>query len=88
MRIEDCWNCAVPTWAVGAIINGNFEGLTVDEIEMINTWETKVYKMYEDGIFEIDFSVEDPEEFFCKTPEFGLPGTCVCLSVTVLEPEI
>ena len=88
MRTVEEWNCAIPTWALGAIIIGNTEGLTVDEIEMINTWEAKVYKIYENDIFEIEFSIEDPEEFFCKTPEFGLPGTCVCLSVTILEPEI
>lgn len=87
MRTEDCWNCAIPTWAVGAIINGDVEGLTLDEIAMIASWEDKVYKMYDD-LFEIEFSIDDPEEFFCKRPEFGLPGTCVCMSVYVLEPEI
>lgn len=88
MRTYDEWNCAIPTWAVNALINGNAEGLTLDELAMIASWEQKVDKMYEDDIYEIEFSVDDPEEFFCKTPEFGLPGTCVCLSVTVLEPEI
>lgn len=87
MRIEDCWNCAIPTWALGALINGNTEGLTLDELAMITTWKDKVDKMYAD-IYKIEFSVDFPEEFFCKTPEFGLPGMCVCLSVTVLEPEI
>ena len=85
-RIDE-WNCAIPAWAINALINGNAEGLTLDEIAMIAAWEDKVNKMYDDS-YKIDFSVEDPTEFFCKTPEFGQPGTCVCVSVYVLEPII
>jgi hypothetical protein len=87
MRMEDCWNCAIPAWAINALINGNAEGLTLDELALIAGWEDKVNKMYDD-ICQIEFSVEDPTEFFCDTPEFGLPGTCVCLSVYVFEPII
>jgi len=87
MRMEDCWNCAFPAWAINALINGNNEGLTTEEIAMIAQWEDKVDNMYDD-IYQIDFSIEDPTEFFCDTPVFGEPGTCVCLSVYVLEPII
>ncbi len=87
MNIYDCWNCAMPAWAINALINGNVEGLTLDEIAMIAAWEDKVNKMYDD-LYEIEFSIDDSEMFYCKTPEFGEPTTCLCLSVYVLEPII
>lgn len=65
----------VPSWALGYIVNGDIDGLTDEEIQMINNWLNA-------NDYEIVSPVNDGEEYFSNCPAFGLPGgvvDCDCL---------
>lgn len=61
-----------PTWALGALVNGNNEGLFDEEIEMVDTFK-RTYTIW---------SVDD-SEYFSNYPTFGLP--CMCVKAIVKQ---
>lgn len=65
----------VPCWALCCIVNGVIDGLTDEEIQMINGWLNA-------SDYEIVSPVEDSEKYFSTDPAFGLPCDvvdCDCL---------
>jgi len=54
-----------PTWAINYIINGDYTGLTFEEVSMVESF-----------IRHMDNFSTEGEEFFSYTPAFGLPCTC------------
>lgn len=66
----------IPTWSLSYLVNGDSEGLTGDEIKMIDSFmeRNKV------EIISPDFDEEgNMDEYFSNYPEFGLPATvCDC----------
>ena len=67
-----------PTWALNYIINGDYTGLTFEEVSMVESF-----------IRHMDnFSIaEDSQEFFSYTPAFGLPCTCQEVSFTWVDGD-
>ena len=73
MTVLDCVEC--PTWALGYLINNDPEGLSPEEIVMVDDWAEGL------GLYQ-HFSVGDNEEpYFSKSPAFGLPSECVLMEV-------
>lgn len=64
MNLENSFTEKVPTWALCAIVNGDFEGLTDSEIEEMNEAT--------DGLMFLG-AVGEYEEYFTHNPMFGLP---------------
>jgi hypothetical protein len=63
-----------PTWALNYIINGDYTGLTFEEVSMIESF-----------IRHMDNFSTEGEEFFSYTPAFGLPCTCEKVSFMWVE---
>ena len=61
-----------PTWALGALVNSNNEGLLEEEVEMVDSFK-RTYTIW---------SVDDAE-YFSRYPAIGLP--CMCVEVIVKE---
>ena len=61
-----------PTWALGALVNANYECLSDQEVEMVDTFK-RTHKIW---------SVDD-KEYFSNCPAFGLP--CMCVEVIVKQ---
>lgn len=66
----------IPTWAICAIVNDDYTGLSDNDIEIIKKW----FK-------DTDYNIVDPidcEQYFTWYPAFGLPCDvidCYCLSL-------
>ena len=76
----------IPEWALNALINGDDEGLTPEDIKQISKYETKmanlgfnpndftIIRWVEDNqgdhVYEVD---PDPVPAFCWNPSFGDP---------------
>jgi len=56
----------LPTWALCAIVNGDYDGLEDGEIEQISTF-----------LQTFEYIDHDSSEFFTWNPQFGLACTCV-----------
>lgn len=66
----------IPTWAICAIINGDYEGLENEDIELINKW------LDESNYTIIGCPSDDDEPYFTPFPAFGLASDvfdCPCL---------
>lgn len=61
-----CDTVLIPEWAMGAIHNGDFDGLDAEEVELINV----LYNKYPGAVF----AQIDSEPFFSHRSEFGLAG--------------
>ena len=82
---------SVPSWALPYIANGDAEGLSEDDISLIEKWENKMLKMgFKPDSFDFVREDEngdvyiDPEQeaYFDSFPAFGLPSDCyMCLFV-------
>lgn len=59
----------IPSWALNYIINGESEGLTVDEEIMVHTF----YESYNKNGHEIQVVSPHDESYFSNYPAFGLP---------------
>ena len=82
---------SVPSWALPCIVNGDIEGLSKEDISLIEKWENKMLEwgftpdsfdfVREDENGEIYLDPEQ-ESYFDSFPAFGLPSDCyMCLFV-------
>ena len=82
---------SVPSWALPYIANGDIEGLSKEDISLVENWENEMIKRgFKPDVFDFvreDENVEiylDPEQdpYFDSFPAFGLPSDCfMCLFV-------
>ena len=82
---------SLPSWALPYIVNGDSDGLSEDDISLVEKWENKMRERgFNSDVF--DFVREDengeiylePEQdsYFDSFPAFGLPCECyTCLFV-------
>lgn len=76
-KIDDgIYSEAVPDWALDYIFNGSKEGITNEEVKMIDNW------MVSRGIDAISPPYDDESPYFTSTPPFGLPCDVWELDVT------
>lgn len=61
----------IPTWSLCYIINGDAEGLTYDEIRMVDEW---VSKWQVQIVSPVTNENGDTQPYFSHYPLFGLPG--------------
>lgn len=57
---------SIPTWALWALIYGDYDGLTSEESQLVQEFQSQ---------YEVTHC--DSEEFFSRQPEFGLASMCV-----------
>ena len=78
---------SVPSWALPYIANGDAEGLSEDDISLVEKWENKMIKLgFKPDVFDFVREGEngevfiDPEQdaYFDSFPAFGLPSDCYC----------
>ena len=82
---------SLPSWALPYIVNGDSDGLSEDDILLIEKWENKMLELgFKPDVFDFVHEDEngeiylDPEQepYFDSLPEFGLPSDCfMCLFV-------
>ena len=82
---------SIPSWALPCITNGDTDGLSEDDISLIEKWENKMIKWgFKPDVFDFVREDEngdvylDPEQeaYFDSFPSFGLPSDCyMCLFV-------
>ena len=82
---------SIPSWALPYIVNGDSDGLSKEDISLVEKWENKMRERgFNPDVF--DFVREDengelylePEQdsYFDSFPAFGLPSECfMCLFV-------
>ena len=80
---------SIPSWAITYITKGDIEGLSEEDIALVENWENKMLKLgfildfydfvREDENGEIYLDPEQ-EAYFDSFPAFGLPCDCyMCL---------
>ena len=64
----------LPTWAASYLVNGDSSGLTDEDIETVDSWESEL----EYNCLTYDFRDHEEYEgsYFTQYPEFGLPCDC------------
>ena len=82
---------SIPSWALPCIVNGDIEGLSKEDISLIENWENKMLERgFRPDVFDFVREDEngdvylDPEQdaYFDSFPAFGLPSDCyMCLFV-------
>ena len=82
---------SLPSWALPCITNGDTDGLSEDDISLIEKWENKMIKLgFRPDVYDFVREDEngdvylDPEQeaYFDSFPAFGLPSDCyMCLFV-------
>ena len=82
---------SVPSWSLPYIANGDAEGLSEDDIALVEKWENKMRNFgFRPDVFDFVREDEngelylDPEQeaYFDSFPAFGLPSDCfMCLFV-------
>ena len=82
---------SIPSWALPCIVNGDIEGLSKEDILLIENWENKMLERgFKPDVFDFVREDEngdvylDPEQeaYFDSFPAFGLPSDCfMCLFV-------
>lgn len=63
----------IPDWAICALINDDWDGLTDEDIDTISEWQSRSRL--------IVISPTDYNEYFTSTPAFGKPCNvidCIC----------
>lgn len=78
---------SIPSWALPCITNGDTDGLSEDDISLIEKWENKMIKWgFKPDVFDFVREGEngdvyldpDQEAYFDSFPAFGLPSDCYC----------
>lgn len=78
---------SIPSWALPYIVNGDSDGLSEEDIALVEKWKNKMLERgFNPDVF--DFVREDengelylePEQdsYFDSFPAFGLPCECYC----------
>ena len=90
-KVSDYTFESIPSWALPYIVNGDSDGLSKEDISLVEKWENKMRERgFNPDVF--DFVREDengelylePEQdsYFDSFPAFGLPSECfMCLFV-------
>ena len=78
---------SIPSWALPCIVNGDIEGLSKEDISLVENWENEMIKRgFKPDVFDFVREDEngeiylDPEQeaYFDSFPAFGLPSDCYC----------
>lgn len=78
---------SLPSWALPCIVNGDIDGLSEEDISLVEKWENKMRKLgFTPDSFDFVREDEngetylDPEQeaYFDSFPAFGLPSDCYC----------
>ena len=78
---------SVPSWSLPYIANGDAEGLSEDDIALVEKWENKMRNFgFRPDVFGFVREDEkgnvyldpDQEAYFDSFPAFGLPSDCYC----------
>lgn len=78
---------SIPSWALPYITNGDAEGLSEEDIALVENWENKMIKRgFKPDFYDFVRENEngelylDPEQeaYFDSFPAFGLPSDCYC----------
>lgn len=82
---------SLPSWALPYITNGDSEGLSEDDISLVEKWKNKMIELgFSPDVYDFVREGEngelylDPEQeaYFDPFPAFGLPSDCfMCLFV-------
>lgn len=81
MGIEvEIYRCDIPNWAMSALVNGDYSGLSEEDCETVNKW-------VESWEGPIDISPTDEGDGFNPYPEFGLACDTTTCIVTVYGKE-
>lgn len=82
---------SLPSWALPYITNGDAEGLSEEDVSLVEKWENKMLERgFKPDVFDLVRKDEngdvyiDPEQeaYFEPFPAFGLPSDCYrCLFV-------
>lgn len=81
MKIKDTYKCAIPTWALDYLVNGETSGLAETDLATVRKWEESWGRA-------ITVSVADETPYFSGFPEFGPPCDVEdCEIVTYGEDE-
>lgn len=62
---------SIPTWALCALINGDYTGLEDEDIALVEGWLSAT------GYTIVCCPEEDEEPYFNPFPEFGLACDCI-----------
>ena len=84
MKTKHTFEIDLPTWALGALVNGNREGLTDDDKKHLAPFEEDLAKAVQEYGGKCHVLSTGENEFFTHYPEFGLAGTCVECTVKIL----
>lgn len=86
MKLKIIESYEVPTYALPALINGDYSGLNQEDSENIDNWVERIRKNHS-ITGAIDFNLVDGtyEAYFSHCPAFGLP--CDVVKVNVLYWE-
>ena len=78
---------SLPSWALPYIANGDAEGLSEEDITLVENWKNKMLERgFKPDIFDFVREDEngelyldpDQEAYFDSFPAFGLPSDCYC----------
>ena len=78
---------SVPSWALPCIVNGDSDGLSKEDIMLVEKWENKMLEFgFKPDVFDFVREDEngdvyldpDQETYFDSFPAFGLPSDCYC----------
>ena len=78
---------SLPSWALPYIANGDAEGLSEEDITLVENWKNKMLELgFKPDVFDFVHEDEngelyldpDQEAYFDSFPAFGLPSDCYC----------
>ena len=80
-------NASIPSWALGYLVNGDRDGLSVDDLNTVNHW-LDYWTVEADSVNGIlNISPTGEQEFYTKWPEFGLPCMCAECDISIYVEE-
>ena len=78
---------SLPSWALPYIANGDAEGLSEEDITLVEKWKNKMLELgFKPDVFDFVHEDEngelylgpDQDSYFDSFPAFGLPCECYC----------
>lgn len=83
----------IPEYALNYVINGNDEGLTKNDIKLVDSFISQFYQeahqlSIDTGIkHNVIVSLESEDSFFTWTPSFGLGCTVYDCKILIVKPN-